>query len=149
MDRPWYKLKNRIMFFDRGTVLGKESTWQLTDTLPVQLSLVIGNINSLGYTYIDEPYSVEIQDGIDTTIMKEVSYDSTSILDALNAIVEAFEDLKIEWWFEGAILHIGKCEQGDTIKMRVGGQYELQSPLSKQDSSGEYGTRLYAFWLYP
>lgn len=145
MDRPWYKLKNRIMFFDRGTVLGKESTWQLTDTLPVHLSLVIGNINSLGYTYIDEPYSVEIQDDIDTTIMKEVSYDSTSILDALNAIVEAFEDLKIEWWFEGAILHIGKCEQGDAIKMRVGGQYELQSPLSKQDSSGEYGTRLYAF----
>lgn len=32
LDRPWYKFKNRIIFFRRGSVNGKEAKWSLTDT---------------------------------------------------------------------------------------------------------------------
>lgn len=51
MDRPWYKFKNRTIFMRRGSVLGMESKWDLTDTIQAHAGILTDNLTKLGFTY--------------------------------------------------------------------------------------------------
>ncbi len=140
MDRPWYKWKNRIHFFRRGTVGGMEAKWSLTDTIQNHAGVLLYNLTALGFNYCGQPYAVAIDNTIDATTSKLVPFDKTSILDALTAIADAFE---CEWWIEQNIIHFGKCETGETISLTSG--EELGNLVRQEDSSEKHGTRLYAF----
>ena len=141
LDRPWYKFKNRIYFFSRGTVGGMEAKWSLTDTLEAHAAVLLDNIKKLGFNYNGTAYEVAIAAEIPSDTSKLVTFDSTSILDAMTAIAEAFE---VEWWIDGHTIHFGRCETGEETTLEV--DKELKAPLTRQDDSSEkHGTRLYAF----
>ena len=140
MDRPWAKWKNRIMFMRRGSVLGMESKWSLTDTIKNQCSLLTDNLTKCGFTYKGSAYHVAIHDGVDIEKSEVIEYDSTSIYDALTKIADAFDT---EWWIEKDVINFGRCEQGDTRKELV--MHKQIASLSRSEDSEKHGTRLYAF----
>lgn len=141
LDRPWYKFKNRIIFFRRGSVNGKEAKWSLTDTLQAHAGILTDNLANIGYTYAGKEYLVYIHDDVEKrNEAKLIAYDSTTLLSALDKISEAFET---EWWITENTIHFGRCEQGEqTITLEQG--KELNG-LSRSEDSEEHGTRLYAF----
>lgn len=141
LDRPWYKFKNRVIFFRRGNVNGMEAKWSLTDTLKAHTGILTDNLAKIGYKYGDKEYLVFIHDDIEKrNEAKEIKYDSTNLLSALDKIAQAYNT---EWWIEENIIHFGRCEQGDkTVTLEQG--KELNG-LSRSEDSEEHGTRLYAF----
>lgn len=141
LDRPWYKFKNRIIFFRRGSVNGKEAKWSLTDTLQAHAGILTDNLANIGYTYEGKEYLVYIHDDVEKrNEAKLIAYDSTTLLSALDKIAEAFDT---EWWITENTIHFGRCEQGEqTITLEQG--KELNG-LSRSEDSEEHGTRLYAF----
>lgn len=141
LDRPWYKFKNRIIFFRRGSVNGMEAKWSLTDTLQAHAGILTDNLANIGYTYAGKEYLVYIHDDVEKrNEAKLIAYDSTTLLSALDKIAEAFDT---EWWIAENTIHFGRCEQGEqTITLEQG--KELNG-LSRSEDSEEHGTRLYAF----
>ncbi len=141
LDRPWYKFKNRIIFFRRGSVNGMEAKWSLTDTLQAHAGVLTDNLANIGYTYAGKDYVVYIHDDVEKrTEAKLISYDSSTLLSALDAIADTYDT---EWWIEENVIHFGRCEQGtQTVKLEQG---EELNGLSRSEDSEEHGTRLYAF----
>ena len=141
LDRPWYKFKNRIIFFRRGSVNGMEAKWSLTDTLQAHAGILTDNLANIGYTYAGKKYLVYIHDDVEKrNEAKLIAYDSTTLLSALDKIAEAFDT---EWWITENTINFGRCEQGEqTITLEQG--KELNG-LSRSEDSEEHGTRLYAF----
>ena len=140
LDRPWYKFKNRIIFFRRGSVNGMEAKWSLTDTLQAHAGILTDNLSEIGYTYGGKDYMVYIHDDVEKrNEAKLIAYDSTTLLSSLDQMAETFDT---EWWIEGNIIHFGRCEQGETITLE---QHKELNGLSRSEDSEEHGTRLYAF----
>lgn len=140
MDRPWYKFKNRTIFMRRGSVLGMESKWDLTDTIQAHAGILTDNLTKLGFTYKGDNYHVVIHDGVDTEKSVLISYDATDLLSAISQIAEAFET---EWWIQEDAIHFGRCEQGDKeIQLTM---HSDISRLTRSEDSSSHGTRLYAF----
>lgn len=140
MDKPWAKFKNRIIYLQRGSVLGMESKWSLTDTIESHCSVLTDNLKKCGFNYEGSFYHVVIHDGVDTEKSKLIDYDATSLLDALTKIAEAFE---CEWWIVEDAIHMGRCETGDS-EVTLTMHDEIAS-LSRSEDSNQHGTRLYAF----
>lgn len=141
LDRPWYKFKNRIIFFRRGSVNGMEAKWSLTDTLQAHAGILTDNLSEIGYTYGGKDYMVYIHEDVEKrNEAKLIAYDSTTLLSSLDQMAETFDT---EWWIEENIIHFGRCEQGDkTITLE---QHKELNGLSRSEDSEEHGTRLYAF----
>lgn len=141
LDRPWYKFKNRIIFFRRGSVNGMEAKWSLTDTLQAHAGILTDNLSEIGYTYGGKDYMVYIHEDVEKrNEAKLIAYDSTTLLTSLDQMAETFDT---EWWIEENIIHFGRCEQGDkTITLE---QHKELNGLSRSEDSEEHGTRLYAF----
>ena len=141
LDRPWYKYKNRIIFFRRGSVNGMEAKWSLTDTLQAHAGILTDNLSEIGYTYGGKDYMVYIHEDVEKrNEAKLIAYDSTTLLSSLDQMAETFDT---EWWIEENIIHFGRCEQGDkTITLE---QHKELNGLSRSEDSEEHGTRLYAF----
>lgn len=141
LDRPWYKFKNRIIFFRRGSVNGMEAKWSLTDTLQAHAGILTDNLSEIGYTYGGKDYMVYIHEDVEKrNEAKLIAYDSTTLLSSLDQMAETFDT---EWWIEENIIHFGRCEQGDkTITLE---QHKELKGLSRSEDSEEHGTRLYAF----
>ncbi len=141
LDRPWYRFKNRIYFYNRSQTNGMEVSWSLTDTIENHAAVLVQSINAAGLKHGTQSYEVAIAQDIDTEQSRLVQFDKTSILDAISAIANAFE---CEWWIDDNVIHFGRCEQGTAVELEVG--RELQRPITRQDDSTEkHGTRLYAF----
>lgn len=140
MDRPWAKFKNRIIYLQRGSVLGMESRWSLTDTIENHCSVLSDNLTKCGFNYKGDFYHVAIHDGVDIEKSKLIEYDATSLLDALGKIAEAFE---CEWWIVEDTIHFGRCEtDGNEITLTM---HDEIASLSRSEDSNQHGTRLYAF----
>lgn len=141
LDRPWYKFKNRIIFFRRGSMNGMEAKWSLTDTLQAHAGILTDNLSEIGYTYGGKDYMVYIHEDVEKrNEAKLIAYDSTTLLSSLDQMAETFDT---EWWIEENIIHFGRCEQGDkTITLE---QHKELNGLSRSEDSEEHGTRLYAF----
>lgn len=141
LDRPWYKFKNRIIFFRRGNTGGMEAKWSLTDTLQAHAGVLTDNLSKIGYTYSGKDYIVYIHDDVEEKDeAKLISYDSTTLLSALDTMAETYDT---EWWIDENTIHFGRCEQGEqTVKLEQG--KELNG-LSRSEDSEQHGTRLYAF----
>lgn len=136
-----------------------ETKWQLTATLAEHAAQLIANLHVLGLLYIDpitgekKEWEVQIHEenigayisDTDTPqpVHKFISYDNTSLLDALSTLCST-ENFDCEWWFEGGTLHFGRLEfEGeDTLELHNGINAES---ISKDGSGREYCNRLFAF----
>jgi len=70
--------------------------------------------------------------------IKNHHFENMSVFDGLNTISEIYET---DWWLNGDVLNISKCEFGDHIVLR--NDYEVDS-ITTQRSSMSMITRLYA-----
>lgn len=135
------KWRNKICFY-RPKTGAREAEWSLTATAAVHLSVVLDNLQALGYTYragaVSKPYVADI----DSTVPEEaklIQYSGTSIADAVTAIAEAFG---CEAWVTENIIHLGRCEHGASFDIIPGINAES---MSSSQSKNDYATRIYVF----
>ncbi len=153
LDAQHMKWRNKIMRYLPKTG-GAECAWSLTATADVHLAQVLENIEALvtetlmnGDKVINQRYLYNgatkwatLIDGSVEASAKTISYDSTNIIDALTAIAEAFE---CEWWLNGNIICLGKCEEtNEYVDLEIGINV---AEMSRSDSSEDYVTRILAF----
>lgn len=122
-----------------------EVSWSLTDKLYTHAEQVISNLKLLGI----EGWKVNV-DNVSTPAEKRneikfISYQGSSILDALNTIVNTFE---CEWWVErdseGGTICFGKCEISTTDPL----QFALGDNLESVDIANNrntYANRIFAY----
>lgn len=149
-DAYYRKWKNRILKYLPRTG-SPESSFTLTSSIGVHGNVIIDNLSSLANkskSYLYDPlyqgegtdFVLDIDDTVDTTKAKVISYSSTSILDALTDIANAFE---CEWWIEGNIIHFGTCENENAVTdFRLD---ENVANISTSPNQSSYSTRVYAF----
>lgn len=153
LEAQHMKWRNKIMRY-LPNYGGNETSWQLTATAEVHLEQVLLNVDALanpvttdgdevinqGYLYNrEESWQIYIDGTVDASA-KTLSYDSTNIIDALTAIAEAFE---CEWWLNGNIICLGKCElTNEYIDLELGVNV---ADMSRSDSKEDYVTRILAF----
>lgn len=153
LESPHMKWRNKIMRY-LPNYGGAECAFVLTATADVHMEQVLANVNALSteilsdgakvihqnYLYNGQKkYEVLIQDSVDASA-KTINYDSTNIIDALTAIAEAYD---CEWWMNGNIICLGKCEEtNDYIDLELGVNV---AEMSRSDSSENYVSRILAF----
>lgn len=149
-DAYYRKFKNKTLKY-RPSSGSQETTFSLTSKISTHAEVIIKNLEyyaSLSKSFLYDPkysgkgtdYTYEIDASVDVNAAKVVTYSSTSILDAISNIAQAFE---CEWWFEGNILHFGTCESTNAITdFRLGGNIVS---MSSSQSQATYANRVYAF----
>jgi hypothetical protein len=126
--RPFFFLQET-----EGVVTGRESDWTLTDNLPNFLAAIVrGLLDEFGDTYT---YAYDA--GLTGT--KSLSFQATSIFDALNEIAGAWET---EWYLNGTVITFGKCAHGEPVTLTVGTEVSIPDQTPTNDG---YYTRFYAF----
>ena len=136
MESHYYIWKNHILFYDRQG--NKEASWSLTRSPEAHLSIVVSNLQSIGFTYNGTAYQAVVDSSVDTA-PKLVQYENTNIIDALTKIAEAWD---CEWWVDGNKIYLGRLEHGEPIDLEIG--KEIAS-MSRSQSQDIYATRLYVF----
>lgn len=118
----------------------KESSWNLTADIITQAeAAIIDNLDCLGMNYRVQLHGVD-EDTASKSVL--VSYDNTSIYDALTLIADAFD---VEWWIVGNIIYFGKCQFGEeteTVDLTLG---ENVSDMGNAKSSADFATRFYVY----
>lgn len=153
LEAQHMKWRNKILRY-LPNFGGQETSWSLTATAAVHLEQVLLNIHALvnqtlangdkvinyGYLYNGtDKWQIYIDGSVDGSA-KTLTYDSTNIIDALTAIAEAFE---CEWWLNGNIICLGKCEESNEyIDLELG---KNVAEMSRSDSKENYVTRIIAF----
>lgn len=149
-DAYYRKWKNRILKYLPNTG-SPETSFSLTAAIGVHGNVILDNLTALankskGYLYdvaYDKEgtdYVISVDSTVDASKSKSISYSSTSILDALTAISDAFE---CEWWIEGNIIHFGTCENTNAVT-----DFRLDdnvSTISESQNQNTYATRVFAF----
>ena len=135
-DSHYYRWKNHILFYDRQG--NKEASWSLTRAPEAHLGIVVSNLNNIGFKYNGQEYQAVVDSSVDA-VAKLVTYDNTSIIDALTKIAETWE---CEWWVEGRTIYIGRLEKGEPVDLEIGKEIASMSRTQSQDI---YATRLYVF----
>lgn len=135
-DSHYYRWKNHILFYDRQG--NREASWSLTRAPEAHLSIVVSNLNAIGFTYNGEEYQAIVDSSVNA-VAKLVTYDNTNIIDALTAIAEVWE---CEWYVEGRYIHIGRMEHGEPVDLEIG---KGINSMTRSQSQDIYATRLYVF----
>lgn len=137
-DDQTARWKNYVLFYDRQG--RKEKAWNLTREPQSFLDIIASNLVSLGFlTYrysVSELYNIHADVEIKA---KQLSFDAANIFDALTTVAQAWGT---EWWFDGQIIHLGKCEYGS--EFTLDNDVLAEMTRSNGQSSG-YATRIYAF----
>ncbi len=141
-NASYYRLGNRLFCYNRQN--GSECSFSLTHDIAHHTAIVQSNIDALVFTYDFKSISINIDDSVNKTLLKAITYTNQSIIDAISSIAEAFE---CEWWFSRSVLHFGRCESGhaggfEYVKLREG---EEVNGMTATDSSQDYCTRIIAF----
>lgn len=118
----------------------KESSWNHTADIITQAeAAIIDNLDCLGMDYRVQLHGVD-EDTASKSVL--VTYDNTSIYDALTLIADAFD---VEWWIVGNIIYFGKCQFGEeteTVDLTLG---ENVSDMGNAKSSADFATRFYVY----
>lgn len=118
----------------------KESSWNHTADIITQAeAAIIDNLDCLGMDYRVQLHGVD-EDTASKSVL--VTYDNTSIYDALTLIADAFG---VEWWIVGNIIYFGKCQFGEeteTVDLTLG---ENVSDMGNAKSSADFATRFYVY----
>lgn len=137
LDAYYIKWKNKIFRYMPENAAG-EASWSLTAPLAVHLGVVLRNLEALGYRYRNVPFDFDIDKGTGEDA-KALTYDNSSVLDALYAMAEAWE---CDFWVEDSVIRFGRLERGDAVRLETDKE---MSSMSFAQSSGAYATRIYAF----
>lgn len=129
----WTFWENHILFYDRQSAL--ECSWKMTQRPEYFLEIVVSNLKDAGFG----TYTYEIDSSL--TEMQLVTFDSSSIVDALTAIAEAWDT---EWWISGSVIHLSKCSIGTALELTEGDELSSVEGGSSQ-SSDTYMNRAYVF----
>ena len=128
----WMRWKSVTYFFINEFTPKTELSWSMTGTPDLFLKQIVDNIKrSTGKTYT---FSYDSS----LTATKDLQFDNTTVLEALSMIAEAFET---EWWVEGTIIHLSRCEYGESITFTHGVNIGIPTPQGES----VYATRIYAY----
>ncbi len=108
-----------------------ETKWSMTGTPDLFLQAIVANIlraKNKQYTFL---YDSQLTQTVD------IEFDGTSVLDALSMLAEAFET---EWWIDGTVIHLSKCDRGESLSLTYGDNIGIPSI----EWNSEYATRIYA-----
>ena len=113
----------------------KETDWVLTDNPTNFMSYIADAL----YKELGEQWNFAVSS--DLSASATITFSTSDIYSALNAIANAFET---EWWVdkEGYTIHLGKCQHGNAIDLEVG--VNVKTPSITRNKEG-YFTRFYAF----
>lgn len=146
-EAPHHAWKNKIAMLVYKQNVGnvekryrKESSWNHTADIITQAeAAIIDNLECLGMDYRVQLHGVD-EDTASKSVL--VSYDNTSIYDALTLIADAFD---VEWWIVGNIIYFGKCQFGEeteSVDLTLGGNV---SDMGNAKSSADFATRFYVY----
>lgn len=143
-----YELKLDAYYYEWNTKIfkytpenhGQEAGWNLTATLDTQLGVFLRNLKANGYKYNGVNYDFEIDSTVENKAML-MSYDNIHLLDALYSMA-AKDKWNCDCWITDNIIHFGRCEFGDAVKIELGVE---ASSMARNDSKGTYATRIYVF----
>lgn len=128
----WMRWKSVTYFFINEFTGKTELSWSMTGTPDLFLKQIVDNISrATGKTYT---FSFDSS----LTATKDLQFDNTTVLAALSMIAEAFET---EWWIEGTIIHLSRCEYGETISLSYGDNIGVPTASGER----EYANRIYAY----
>ena len=138
LDADYWLWGNKLFKYTPGSG-GREASWSLTASPEVHLGILLRNLKAHGYTYNGKDYGIAVG-GTVSTAAKAVTYDNASMIDALNAMAEAWG---CEWWVKDGLIHLGRMES-DTqpVDFRVGVNVES---MERSESKSDYATRVYVF----
>ena len=137
LDAYYWKWKNKIFKYTPENH-GQESSWSLTATLDVHLGVFLRNLQALEYKYRNTPFSFEIGNTVENA-SQLITYENTNLIDALNMMAETWD---CEWWVTDSVIHFGKCEYGDPVKLELGVEVET---MTREGNNQKFATRIYAF----
>ena len=124
---PEMSFLNFVLFY------AGDSKWVLTSNAATFMQVVLENI--IRYTG-DSGWTLGTVTASET---KTIQFDGENGFDGLTLIAETFES---EWYVEGKVLYLTKCEFGTEVELKQG---EAITEKEASESSDEYITRLYAF----
>lgn len=136
-DAYYKEFKNKICFYLPDTTM-KESAFKITATIDVQLSVILKAIEYHKFNH-GVNYSFVVGDVKDKKEAKLVSYDSLSILDALNTIATTWD---CEYWVSHGVITFGRNNFGTPVDFKIG---DNVASMSNSKSQSDGATRYYAF----
>lgn len=139
LDAYYWKWKNKKFKYTPEHA-GYEASWSLTAPLDVHLGVLLRNLKALGYTYKGKAFEFSI----DSTVANKavaMTYDNVSLLDALFSMASR-EHWNCDCWITDNIIHFGRNEYGDAVKIELGFEASL---MACNESKGKYASRIYAF----
>ena len=125
-------LLSKKIFIYKDIDKSPETEWGLTGDIDTFAKVVTDAIKFTTDRYI----SIKIDSGISG--VRSIEFANTDILSGLNKIADEYDT---EWWFNGDVLNISKCEWGDAIELKVGDN--INAP--RIDRKQEQITRFIAF----
>lgn len=139
LDAYYYEWNTKIFKYTPENH-GQEAGWNLTATLDTQLGVFLRNLKANGYTYNGVDYDFDIDNTVENKAVL-MSYDNIHLLDALFSMA-AEDKWNCDCWITDNIIHFGRCEFGDAVKIELGVE---ASSMTRNDSKGTYATRIYVF----
>lgn len=139
LDAYYYEWNTKIFKYTPENQ-GQEAGWNLTATLDTQLGVFLRNLKANGYTYNGIDYDFDIDNTVENKAVL-MSYDNIHLLDALFSMA-AEDKWNCDCWITENIIHFGRCEFGDAVKIELGVE---ASSMTRNDSKGTYATRIYVF----
>ena len=128
----WMRWEGVTYFYINEFSQKNETSWSMTATPDLFLQMIVENISrATGKTYT---FSYDSS----LTATKDLQFNNTTVLEALSMVADAFET---EWWIEGTVIHLSRCEHGDALALTYGQNIGVPSV----QRSSEYATRIYAF----
>lgn len=128
----WMRWEGVTYFYINEFSQKNETSWSMTATPDLFLQMIVENISrATGKTYT---FSYDSS----LTSTKDLQFNNTTVLEALSMVADAFET---EWWIEGTVIHLSRCEHGDALALTYGQNIGVPSV----QRSSEYATRIYAF----
>lgn len=128
----WMRWEGVTYFYINEFSQKNETSWSMTYTPDLFLQMIVENISrATGKTYT---FSYDSS----LTATKDLQFNNTTVLEALSMVADAFET---EWWIEGTVIHLSRCEHGDALALTYGQNIGIPSV----QRSSEYATRIYAF----
>lgn len=139
LDAYYYEWNTKIFKYTPENH-GQEAGWNLTATLDTQLGVFLRNLKANGYTYNGVDYDFDIDNTVENKAVL-MSYNNIHLLDALFSMA-AEDKWNCDCWITENIIHFGRCEFGDAVKIELGVE---ASSMTRNDSKGTYATRIYVF----
>ena len=149
-DAYYRKWKNKLFRYLPNSS-SPEASFSLTSNIFTHANVIIDNLKylaSISKLFLYDPlfdgegtdYVISVDDTVDKTKSKAITYSDNNILDALSSIAQTFE---CEWWVEGNIIHFGTCENTNKIEdLKLGVNI---ASVSNSQSQNTYANKIFAF----